>query len=161
MTLIGLGRWAGRNRFGGEAGPGVPDRPTAFTNGYSMTPTPFTRIVVGYPPTEQGAYARALGVDLATACDSDLLLASVVPAVWIEQIAAQTGPAVVYSGQRERAASALRKAAEALAATPGIGHVERRLGASSSAARGLHDTAVPRHADLIVVGSSHHARCMW
>jgi nucleotide-binding universal stress UspA family protein len=121
-----------------------------------MTPTPFTRIVVGYLPTEQGADARALGVDLATACDSDLLLVSVVPAVWIEQIAAQTGPAAVYSGQRERAASALRKAAEALAATPGIGHVERRLEASSSAARGLHDTAVPRHADLIVVGSSHH-----
>jgi nucleotide-binding universal stress UspA family protein len=39
---------------------------------------------------------------------------------------------------------------------PGIGHVERRLEASSSPARGLHDTAVAEQVDLIVVGSSHH-----
>jgi len=121
-----------------------------------MTVTTFTRILVGYVPTEQGADARALGVDLATACGSDLLLVSVVSAVWIEHFGERTGPAVVHSGQRERAASALREAAEALAATPEMGQVERRLEASSSPARGLHDTAVAEGADLIVVGSSHH-----
>jgi len=121
-----------------------------------MTATPFTRILVGYLPTEQGADARALGVDLATVCGSDLLLVSVVSAVWIEHLGEQTGPAVVHSGQRDRAASALEEAAEALVAVPGMGHVERRLEASSSPARGLHDTAVSERADLIVVGSSHH-----
>jgi hypothetical protein len=29
-----------------------------------MTPPPFARILVGYIPTEQGADARAVGVDL-------------------------------------------------------------------------------------------------
>jgi len=121
-----------------------------------MAPAPFSRILVGYLPTEQGADARALGVDLATACGADLLLVSVVAAVWLEHIGEQTGPAVVHSGARERAGSALKEAADELAGTPGIGHVERRLEASSSPARGLHDTAVAEQADLIVIGSSHH-----
>ena len=47
-----------------------------------MTPTPFARILVGYVPTEQGTDARALCVDLAAACSADLLLVSVVAAVW-------------------------------------------------------------------------------
>ncbi len=121
-----------------------------------MTPTPFAHILVGYVPTEQGADARALGVDLGAACGADLLLVSVVAAVWIEHIGEQTGPAVVHSGERERAASALKEAAAELAGVAGIGHLERRLEASSSPARGLHDTAVSEQADLIVVGSSHH-----
>ena len=77
----------------------------------AMSPMPFARILVGYVPTEQGADARALGVDLAAACGADLLLVSVVSAVWIEHIGEQTGPAVVHSGGRERAASALMEAA--------------------------------------------------
>jgi nucleotide-binding universal stress UspA family protein len=121
-----------------------------------MTPTPFARILVGYVPTEQGTDARALCVDLAAACSADLLLVSVVAAVWIEHIGEQTRPAVVHSGERERAASALKEAAAELPSVAGIGHVERRLEASSSPARGLHDTAVSEQADLIVVGSSHH-----
>jgi len=121
-----------------------------------MAPAPFSRILVGYLPTEQGADARALGVDLATASGADLLLVSVVAAVWLEHIGEQTGPAVVHSGARDRAASALKEAADELAGTPGIGHVERRLEASSSPARGLYDTAVAEQADLIVVGSSHY-----
>jgi len=121
-----------------------------------MTPAPFARILVAYVPSEQGADARALGIDLAAACGADLLLVSVVAAVWIEHIGEQTGPAVVHGGARERAASALKEAAGELAGMPGIGHVERRLEASSSPARGLHDTAVSELADLIVVGSSHH-----
>jgi nucleotide-binding universal stress UspA family protein len=121
-----------------------------------MGPAPFARILVGYVPTEQGADARALGVDLASACGADLLLVSVVAAVWIEHIGEQTGPAVVHSGARERAASALKEAAGELAGVPEMHHVERRLEASSSPARGLHDTAVAEQADLIVVGSSHH-----
>jgi len=121
-----------------------------------MTANPFARILVGYVPTEQGADARALGVDLAASCGADLLLVSVVSAVWIEHIGEQTGPAVIHSGQRERAASALKEAADELAAVPRMGHVERRLEASGSPARGLHDTAVSEQADLIVVGSTHH-----
>ena len=121
-----------------------------------MTPIPFARVLVGYLPTEQGADARALGVDLAAACGSDLLLVSVVAAVWIEHIGEQSGSAVVHSGERERAASALKEAAAELADVAGIGRVERRLEASSSPARGLHDTAVSEQADLVVVGSSHH-----
>jgi len=121
-----------------------------------MAPAPFARILVGYVPTEQGADARALGVDLAAACSADLLLVSVVAAVWIEHIGEQTGPAVVHSGGRERAASALKEAAAELVGRPGMSHVERRLEASSSPARGLHDTAVSEQTDLIVVGSSHH-----
>lgn len=121
-----------------------------------MAPAPFSRILVGYLPTEQGADARALGVDLATVCGGELLLVSVVAAVWLEHMGERTGPAVVHSGARERAASALREAADELAGRPGVGHVERRLEASSSTARGLHDTAVAERADLIVMGSSHH-----
>jgi nucleotide-binding universal stress UspA family protein len=121
-----------------------------------MGSAPFARILVGYVPTEQGADARALGVDLAAACGADLLLVSVVAAVWIEHIGEQTGPAVVHSGARERAGSALKEAAGELAGRAGLAHVERRLEASSSPARGLHHTAVAEQADLIVVGSSHH-----
>jgi nucleotide-binding universal stress UspA family protein len=121
-----------------------------------MAPGPFTRILAGYVATEQGADARALGVDLASACEAELLLVSVVTAVWIENIGEQTGPAVVHSGERERTASALREAAAELAGRPELRHVERRLEASSSPSRGLHDAAVSEHADLIVVGSSHH-----
>ena len=121
-----------------------------------MPPAPFSRILVGYLPTEQGADARALGVDLATAYGADLLLVNVVAAVWIEHVGEQTGPAVVHSGARKRAGSALREAAGELAGMPRLGHVERRLEASSSPARGLHDTALAERADLIVVGSSHH-----
>ena len=129
-----------------------------------MTTDPFTRVLVGYVPTEQGADARALGVDLAAAWGADLLLASVVAAVWIEHIGEQTGLAVVHSGERERAASALKEAAAELASVGGIGHVERRLEASSSPARGLHDTAVSEQADVIVVGSRTTDRsvgCCW
>ena len=122
----------------------------------SMSPTPFARVLVGYVPTEQGADARALGVNLASACGARLLLVSVVSAVWIEHVGVQTGPAVVHSGQRDRAASALKEAAAELAGVSEIADVGRRLEASSSPARGLHDTAVAEQADLIVVGSSHH-----
>jgi nucleotide-binding universal stress UspA family protein len=121
-----------------------------------MALAPFARVLVGYVPTEQGADARALGVDLAAACDGDLLLVSIVSAVWIEHLGAQTGPPVVHSGQRDRAASALSEAAGELSDVAGIGHVEGRLEASSSPARGLHDIAVSERAGLIVVGSSHH-----
>lgn len=87
---------------------------------------------------------------------SDLLLVSVVAAVWIEHIGKLTGPALVHGGERERAASALKEAAADLAGVAGIGHVERRLEASSSPARGPHDTAMSEQADVIVVGSTHH-----
>jgi len=117
---------------------------------------PFGRILVGYVPTEQGADARALGVDLARVCRADLLLVSVVAGLWIEHVGHEIGPPLVHSGGRDRAASALKEAAGALAGLPGIGQVDRRLEVSSSPSRGLHDTAVTDHADLIVVGASHH-----
>jgi nucleotide-binding universal stress UspA family protein len=116
---------------------------------------PFTRIVVGYVTTEQGEDARALGVALAVACGAELLLVSVLDTLWVERVGEQSGRVVVDGGERERAASALARAAAALAGVSGSGRIERRLQASSSPARGLHDTAVSEHADLIVVGSSH------
>ena len=122
-----------------------------------MTSGPFARVLIGYLPTGQGADARALGTDTRGRMqESPSCWCSVVSAVWIEHIGEQTGPAVVHGGERERAASALKEAAAELADVPGIGHVERRLEASSSPARGLHDTAVSERANLIVVGSSHH-----
>jgi nucleotide-binding universal stress UspA family protein len=121
-----------------------------------MAPAPFARVVVGYLATEQGADARALGVDLAVLCGADLLLVTVVSAVWLEHPGEQTGLAVVHGGTRERAALALKEAAAELADVPGLGGVERRLEASRSAARGLHDAALSEQADLVVVGSSHH-----
>jgi nucleotide-binding universal stress UspA family protein len=126
-----------------------------------MTATPFARILVGCAPTEQGTDALALGADLAVACGADLLLVSVVTAVWLEHPGEQTGPAVVHSRDRERAASALNEAAGELAGVAGIGHVGRRLEASSSPARGLHDAAVAEHADLVVVGSAHYFSERW
>ena len=121
-----------------------------------MTDPPFSRVLVGYVPTEQGADARALGVELASACDAELLLTSIVSAVWLEHIGLQTGPAVVRSGDRDRAALALEEATAGLVGRPGLPRVQRRLEASSSTARGLHDTAGLEDADVIVVGSSHH-----
>lgn len=121
-----------------------------------MPSSPFARILVGYVASEQGADAQALGAELATASGGDVTLVNVVSAFWIEHVGEQTGPALIHSGQRERAASALKEAADELAAVLQTGHVERRLEASSSPARGLHDTAVTERADLIVVGSTHH-----
>ena len=121
-----------------------------------MTATPFERVLVGYLATEQGADARALAVDLAVLCSADLLLVTVVSAVWLEHPGEQTGLAVVHAGVRERSASALKEAAEELANVSGLGDVGRRLEASRSPSRGLHDTALAEQADLIVVGSSHH-----
>jgi len=115
-----------------------------------MTSGPFGHILVGYLPTEQGADARALGVDLALVCDADLLLVSVVSGLWIEQAGQPIGPPLVHSGGRDRAASALKEAAAQLAGTPGIGQVERRLEVSSSAARGVR---APRGA-----GAADHGR---
>ena len=110
---------------------------------------------MGSLATEQGADARALGVDFAAACGAGVLLVSVVTAVWIEHLGEQTGSAVVHGGERERAGSALAEAAAELAGVAGVGSVGRRLVVSRSAARGLHAAAVSERADLIVVGSSH------
>jgi hypothetical protein len=89
-----------------------------------MTADPFAGILVGYVATEQGADARALGVDLAAASEADLMPVSVVPAVWIENLGEQTGPAVIHSGARDRTASALKEASTELAGVTGLGHVE-------------------------------------
>jgi nucleotide-binding universal stress UspA family protein len=119
-------------------------------------PGPFARILVGYVPTEQGADARALATDLALSCGAELVLVSVVSGLWIEHVGQPIGPPLVHSGGRDRAASALKEAAGELVGMPGIGRVDRRLEVSGSPARGLHDAAVAEHADLVVVGSSHH-----
>jgi hypothetical protein len=86
-----------------------------------MTPAPFDRILVGYVPTEQGADAGALGVDLATLCGADLLLVSVVRGLWIEHAGEQIGPPLVHSGGRDRAAAALKEAAAELGRDVGRG----------------------------------------
>ena len=117
---------------------------------------PFGRILVGYVPTEQGADAEGLGVDLALACSADLLLVSVIAGLRIERVGEPIGPSLVHRGGRDRAASALKEAVGELAGMRGLGHVERRLEVSSSPSRGLHETAAATQADLVVVGSSHH-----
>jgi nucleotide-binding universal stress UspA family protein len=115
----------------------------------------YERILVGYVDTSHGADAVALGADLARLTGGEVVLASIVPAVWIEHLGRRSGDAVVHSGARDRAAAALEKAAEQLATAPGLGKVERRLEASSSHAFGLHDLAEEERADLVVLGSSH------
>jgi nucleotide-binding universal stress UspA family protein len=117
--------------------------------------TAFTRVLVGYLDSEQGADALALGADLGRATGASLLLGTVVPAVWIENIGERSGTAVVHGGARDAAAAVLEAAAARLTEESGLDGVERRLEASSSPAFGLHDLAEDEHADLMVVGSSH------
>lgn len=112
------------------------------------------RILVGYRPDGSGDEATALGAALAHATGAELVLASVVPAVWIENPGRRSGDAIVHSGVRDAAASALHDAATALAGAPGAGRVERRLEASPSPAYGLHDLAEELDADLVVLGST-------
>jgi hypothetical protein len=100
-------------------------------------------------PTEQGADARALGGDPALECSAERLLVSVVAARWIEHVGQRIGPPLVHSGGRDRAASALKEAARRAVRNSGMGHVERRLEASTSPSRGIAQTAVAAHADLI------------
>lgn len=118
-------------------------------------PTPFARILVGSVPTEQSADARALTVQLAAPCDAEVVLVSVIQALWLDPVGGQIERAVMRRGEREHAAEALNRAAKAISQAPGSHRVEQRLAVSSSPARGLHDAAVSEHADLIVVGSSH------
>ncbi|MGO9973410.1 MAG: universal stress protein [Solirubrobacteraceae bacterium] len=120
-----------------------------------MAASPFERILVGYTPTDRGLDARALGVDLAAACGSDLVIAGVLTALWLESFGEQRGPAVVHGEDREHAAIALQQAVSSLSANPSLHSVTSRLEPSRSRARGLHDAAVAEHADLMVVGSSH------
>jgi len=66
--------------------------------------TPFARILVGYEPTEQGGDARALGVDLASACGSELQVfeASSSPARALHDAAASTRADLVVVGSSHR-----------------------------------------------------------
>jgi hypothetical protein len=104
---------------------------------------PFARIVVGYVPTAQGVDARTLGVDLAAVCGAELLLVSVVGAVWLEHVGEQRGSVVVDGSERERAASALEQAAAELEGVSGVGAVKRRLQPSGSPARGRTTSPSP------------------
>ena len=115
----------------------------------------YERILVGYRDDERGADAVALGVDLARLSGADLVLGTIVSAVWVEHLGERSGTAVIHGGAREETAAALEAAADELAGAPGLGRVERRLEASSSPAYGLHDLAESEKADLIVLGSSH------
>lgn len=121
-----------------------------------ITPSPFARIVVGFVATEQGADARALAVQLAALCDAQLLLVSVIEPRRHDRSGEHPGPAVVQHDEHEHTAAALQHAAEQISRALGGARVEQRLEVSSSPARGLHDTANCEHADLIVLGSSHH-----
>ena len=60
------------------------------------------------------------------------------------------------ASSKRRPSGLLKESSTELAGITGLGHVERRLEASSSVARALHDTAVSEGAELIVVGSTHH-----
>lgn len=130
--------------------------PAAFRHASDSEPV-YDRILVGHVDSEHGDDAVALGADLARLTGGSLLLATVVPAVFIEHLGERSGTAIVHGGARERATAALHAAAERVAGTPGIDHLERRLEASSSPARGLHDLAEAEGGDLIVLGASHRS----
>lgn len=115
----------------------------------------FQRILVGYRERDQGDDAVALAADLARLTGASVVVATVVPAVWLEHFGAHTGRPIVHTGARERAAAALDGVVAELGATLAPGRVERRLEASSSPAFGLYDLAEAEHADLVVLGSSH------
>jgi nucleotide-binding universal stress UspA family protein len=121
----------------------------------AVTAAPFARILVGSIPTDQGAAARALALELARLCDAHLQLVSVMEARWLDHLGEQTGPAAIHHDEQVAVFVALKQATEQLSRAIGADRIQQRLEVSSSAARGLHDAAVDGRADLIVVGSSH------
>lgn len=116
---------------------------------------PFARILIGSVASEEGADARALGVELAVLCDAKVVLVSVIEAIGLDHIGGVPETAVVDREEHDRAAAALEHAADEVSQALDANRVDRRLEVSSTPARGLHDAAVSQHADLIVVGSSH------
>lgn len=120
-----------------------------------LAPGPFGRILIGSVESEEGADARALGVELAALCHANVVLVDVIEAIWLERIGEPTGTAAVGHAERERAVTALERAADQASHALDRHRVDLRLEVSSSPTRGLHDAAISQHADLIVVGSSH------
>ncbi|HEX6653141.1 MAG TPA: universal stress protein [Thermoleophilaceae bacterium] len=106
----------------------------------------YRKILVGYDDSDQAKDALALGRQIADATGAELVLAGVsqFDPVWRDW-----DPH--FRDADAEFADELRAAAKAAGAE--MEHVP-----SSSPARGLHDVAERTHADLIVVGSSHHGR---
>ena len=105
------------------------------------------KIIVGHDGTDRGHDAMALGRVLAEATGAELVAAHVYEGAKI--------PPPTYAGW----ASFMREHAEKTLsdALGQQGGVRQEVVESSSPPRGLHDLAANEHADLIVVGSSHHA----
>lgn len=112
----------------------------------------YRRIVVGYDGSPESDDALALGQMVAATTGGELVVAGVFEFdPWIPFDPRSPGVDADLQAmeadrcrQIEQAAASVRGAAEALA--------------SSSPARGLHELAEQRNADLIVVGSSGRAR---
>jgi nucleotide-binding universal stress UspA family protein len=106
----------------------------------------YRRIIVGHDFEQSGRDALALGQRLASATGAKLVAANVVPFAAIPY-----GSGILEREEQERLETELRAIADPLGA-------EAEVVVSLSPARGLHDLAEETEADLIVVGSSHHAR---
>lgn len=104
----------------------------------------YRKILVGYDASDQGKDAVTLGRQIADATGAELILAGVsqFDPVWRDWDPHFRDADAEFAEQLRTAAEAAGAEAE---------HVP-----SSSPARGLHDLAEKTHADLIVVGSSHH-----
>ena len=105
-----------------------------------------TKIIVGYDESDRGEDALALGRWLASIMDGRLILAGVV----------HSDPLVIHFDPcfEEVDPEATERVERAAAAVGG----EAAMIVSGSPARGLHDLAEERDANLIVVGSSHRGR---
>jgi nucleotide-binding universal stress UspA family protein len=107
-----------------------------------------SKIIVGVEGEREGRDAVALGAALARALDASLILCGVsselfAPAAYGHELAARP---VVED----------RLAAAAALVPDDVAH-EVHVVASTSAVRGLHEVADRVHAELIVVGPTHHA----
>ena len=107
---------------------------------HSITPSPAPRSLSAiYRPSRTPTPGRWTS-NPAAASGADLLLVSVVAAARIEHVGEHSGPRR-GAQQRARADSISAQATQPSSVTfLRFGHVERRLEASSSPARGLHDS---------------------
>src|SRR5512142_1787641 len=106
------------------------------------------KIIAAIDGGPRQADVLALASRLARSVDGELVVAFVYD--W-PPIAERIGGAWERS-VREDAADVVAAASKEIADTP---HRTRAVGASS-VAHGLHDLALQEHADLMVVGASHH-----
>lgn len=115
-----------------------------------MNGTEKPTIVIGFDGTECGTDSVALGLRLATATGDRAVIATVYPGEY------PIGPGRVdaeWRAEVHRRAVEVSEQAKALAADSGV-EVEAITVPAHSAARGLHELAESRSAEMVVVGST-------